>query len=640
MPLSVLVANRGEIARRVFRTARRMGLRTIAVYSDADAHEPFVREADQALRIGPAPASESYLAVDRIIAAARESEAELIHPGYGFLAEDPRFADAVQEAGRVFVGPPPAVLRLLGSKAESKRSARRAKVPVLDGYDDPDQSDAAIRAAARRVGFPILVKPSAGGGGKGMVSVRAESELADALASARRVARSAFGDDRLILEREVERPRHVEVQFIVDAAGDVNVLAERDCSSQRRHQKIVEEAPAPHLDERARRGLYAATERLVREVGYRNAGTAEFVLDRSGAFFFLEVNARLQVEHPVTEAVLGIDLVELQLRVAQGETLALETTPRGHAFEARIYAEDPAAEFVPSTGNVLHVRWPADARVDAGVEEGSRVTRYYDPMLAKVIAHGGDRAAALANLEHALADTAVLGVRTNIAFLRRLLACDTMRQGRMSTDFIDRELATLVAPVPIADEAAVVAAAAAYDRSRGSRPRLDPWTAAGAWRPLGTNGSPITVRTPAEATRTVRVSGAGPFLAEGRVVASGGEPHEWTIAGEAAACALDGIRAWTWFRGEVSELEIGPRERAADAVAASDLAAPLPGLVVAVNTRSGQRVERGDTLVIVEAMKMELPVRAPSRGVIHAVRCAVGDQVERGQRLVDFESDR
>ena len=637
MPLTLLVANRGEIARRVFRTAERMGLRTVAVYSDADAHEPFVSDADVAVRIGPAPARDSYLAVERIVAVARESGADLVHPGYGFLAEDARFAEAVIAAGLTFVGPPPAVLRLLGSKAESKRSARRAKVPVLEGYEDEDQRDDTLRTAARRIGFPLLVKPSAGGGGKGMLAVRDERELADALSSARRVAASAFGEQRLILEREVQRPRHVEVQFIADARGDVVVLGERDCSAQRRHQKIVEEAPAPRLDDSARRALFGAAERLAQEVGYVNAGTVEFILDAEGAFFFLEVNARLQVEHPVTEAVLGLDLVEQQLRVAMGERAPTAPLPSGHAIEARVYAEDPAAEFVPATGKVLHVRWPEDVRVDSGVEEGSTVTRYYDPMLAKIVARGSDRDEAVAALQRALGQTQLLGIRTNLSFLRRLLSSDAMRIGQMTTDLIDRDLATFITTTPASDEALALAAAGAYDASRGAAPRRDAWTASGAWRELGAGGSPIVVRDGSN-ERILRVTGTGPFHVGPHVLTrSADEPHEWSVDAEPAASASVRGRAWVWHRGEVSEIETGPQERTHDAAASGDLAAPLPGVVVAVNARVGDRVERGQTLVIVEAMKMELPVRAPHKGTVRAIRCAVGEQVERGQRLVELE---
>src|SRR5205823_2602184 len=411
--------NRGEIARRIFRTARRVGMRTVAMYSDADALLPFVREADAAIRIGPAPAAESYLAIDRVIAAAREAKADLVHPGYGFLAERPEFASAVDAAGMRFVGPPASVLAVLGDKGAAKGIAERVNVAVLPGYRGEDQSDEAFIFAARSIGYPVMIKPVAGGGGIGMQTVREERELRDALARARRVATAAFGDERLLLERLVERPRHVEVQVLADERGTVVTVGDRDCSAQRRHQKIVEEAPAPTLGDSTRERMAAAAIAIAREAGYRNAGTVEFVVDHEGRFYFLEVNARLQVEHPVSEMVFGVDLVEQQLRIALGEGLdAHRKHGTEHAVEARIYAEDPAAGFLPSTGRLVHVRWPErpGIRVDAGYEEGDVVTRHYDPLLAKVIAFGGDRRIALGMLANALDETEILGVRTNMGF--------------------------------------------------------------------------------------------------------------------------------------------------------------------------------------------------------------------------------
>jgi len=440
---TLLVANRGEIARRIFRTARRLGMRTVAVYSDADAALPFVREADAAMRIGAAPASESYLAIDRVIAAAREAKADLIHPGYGFLAERPEFASAVDAAGMRFVGPPPSVLRSLGDKAEAKAIAERAKVPVLPGYRGEDQGDDAFISAARAVGYPVMIKPIAGGGGIGMQVVKQEPQLRDALARARRIATSAFGDERLLLERLVERPRHIEVQVLADAYDTVISVGDRDCSTQRRHQKIVEEAPASRPDEKGRERMAAAAIAIAREAGYRNAGTVEFVVDDRDKFYFLEVNTRLQVEHPVTEMVYGVDLVEQQLRIALGERLDLQPKRQGrqHAVEARIYAEDPAAGFLPSTGRLVHVRWPerVGIRVDAGYEEGDAVTRHYDPLLAKVIAFGGDRRIALDILANALDETEVLGVRTNIGFLRALIGRLNDQDVRVDTELVERE---------------------------------------------------------------------------------------------------------------------------------------------------------------------------------------------------------
>src|SRR5438105_1885872 len=447
-----------------------MGLRTVAVCSDADAQLRFVREADAAIRIGPAPATESYLAIDRVIAAAREARADLVHPGYGFLAERPEFASAVDAAGIRFVGPPPRILRSLGDKAEAKAIAERVKVPVVPGYRGDDQSDEAFLRAARSIHYPVMIKPVAGGGGIGMQTVREESQLRDALARARRIATAAFGDERLLMERLVERPRHVEVQVLADTHGTVFTVGDRDCSAQRRHQKILEEAPAPTVNDATRDRMAAAAIAIAREAGYRNAGTVEFVVDQDGRFYFLEVNARLQVEHPVSEMVFGVDLVEQQLRIALGERLdAHRKHGTEHAVEARIYAEDPAAGFLPSTGRLVHVRWPErpGIRVDAGYEEGDVVTRHYDPLLAKVIAFGGDRRIALCMLANALDETEILGVRTNIGFLRALVRKFNEQGTRVDTEFVESVLPDLVAePRPAPNEAYAVAAAAVASGAR------------------------------------------------------------------------------------------------------------------------------------------------------------------------------
>jgi acetyl/propionyl-CoA carboxylase alpha subunit len=636
---TLLVANRGEIARRIFRTARRMGMRTVAVYSDADQGLPFVREADAAIRIGPAPASESYLAIDRVIAAAREAKAELVHPGYGFLAERPEFASAVDAAGMRFVGPPPSVLRSLGDKAEAKAIAERAKVPVLPGYRGEDQSDDAFIRSARSVRYPVMIKPIAGGGGIGMQTVKEEPQLRDALARARRIATSAFGDERLLLERLVERPRHIEVQVLADHHGSVISVGDRDCSAQRRHQKIVEEAPAPMADDKQRQAMAAAAIAIAREAGYRNAGTVEFVVDGEGHFYFLEVNARLQVEHPVTEVVFDVDLVEQQLRIAQGERLDLRPAQgRQHAFEARVYAEDPAAGFLPSTGRLVHVRWPEreGVRVDAGYEEGDVVTRHYDPLLAKVIAFGGDRRIALGMLANALDETEVLGVRTNVRFVRALIARLHDQDVRVDTELVERELARLVPEsTPAPDEAYAVAAAAV---ATGARRPQDPWTATGAWRIGEGNATTIALRE-GERERAVRLAGTGPYTYAGHRVAPVDEAHRWVVDGaQAAAAASNGV-VWTSVRGNVWELETTPREREVEQTAGAEVAAPMPGLVIAAPAVADRHVRRGDLLFVVEAMKMELRVEAPADGKVTRVLASVGQQVERGQRLAEFEAD-
>ena len=633
---TLLVANRGEIARRIFRTARRMNMRTVAVYSDADANEPFVREADVALRIGPPPAAESYLDIERVITAAREAEADLVHPGYGFLAESPHFARAVAGAGMRFVGPSAEVLASLGDKVRAKALAQRARVPVLPGYMDADQRDEAFIAAATRIGYPVMVKPVAGGGGIGMLRVREPSALQDALAKSRRIASASFGDERLMLEKLVERPRHVEVQLLADTHGQIFALGERDCSTQRRHQKILEETPAPSLEDAQRKALAEAAIAIAREAKYTNAGTAEFIVDAKGRFAFLEVNARLQVEHPVTELVWDIDLVEQQLRVAMGERLSLrEPAPRGHAIEVRLYAEDVEGGFLPATGRIAHIRWPEGIRVDAGYEEGSTVTRHYDPLIAKLIAHGPHRKLALAKLCEALAQMEVLGVRTNLRFLRALTAHDGIQKGKSDTEFVKRSFEELVPERPAApDEAYVLAAATVI---AGARDPRDPWTSLGPWRLGEGYASTVTLRE-GDAERMVRLTGRGPYELDGHVaVRSQAEPHEWTIDAYPAAAAREGTMCWVGLQGETYELDTSMRPRNVELTIGSEVAAPMPGVVIAAQTKADQKVRRGDLLFVVEAMKMELRVEAPADGVVTKVLASVGQQVERGQRLAEFE---
>jgi acetyl/propionyl-CoA carboxylase alpha subunit len=633
---TLLVANRGEIARRIFRTAKRMGMRTVAVYSDADASLPFVREADVAVRLGPAPASASYLDSERILAAATESGADLVHPGYGFLAESPRFASAVAARGMRFVGPPPEVLASLGDKAKAKDLARLAGVPVLEGFYDDDQRDESFIEAAGRIGYPVMVKPVAGGGGIGMQRVREEGALREALAKARRVATASFGDERLLLERLVERPRHIEVQILADTHGNVVALGERDCSTQRRHQKVLEETPAPSLDDKQRKAIAEAAMAIGKQAGYVNAGTVEFAVDERDAFFFLEVNARLQVEHPVTELVWDIDLVEQQLRIAQGERLLLkEPAPRGHAIEVRLYAEDVAAGFLPSTGRLLHLRWPDGIRVDAGYVEGNEVTRHYDPMLAKLIANGPHRKLALAKLEEALAHTEVLGVRTNLPFLRGLVAHPDMQRGKIDTELVGRDFERLVPNTSPAPPSAVALAACAVADS--AKQRGDPWSERGAFRIGEPAGTTIVLHEGAR-EHAEHVSGTGPYEAAGqRVARDQAESHAWTIDGEPAAAAVAAASVWVSVAGRTDEFTTEPPDRSVDAAAASEVAAPMPGVVIAAQAHADQRVRRGDLLFVVEAMKMELRVEAPADGTVKRVLASVGQQVQRGQRLAEFE---
>ena len=488
----VLVANRGEIAVRILRTCRVLGIPTVAVYSEADRGARHVREADQAVEIGPAEPAQSYLSITALIDAARRTSADSVHPGYGFLSQNGDFADAVSAAGLVFVGPPGDVHRLMGDKRAARRLMASAGVPVLPGYDGADQQDATLRAEAARIGFPLMLKPTRGGGGKGMRVVTGEGELADALASARREALSAFGDDALLLERYVSRPRHVEVQVLADAHGRVIQLGERECSVQRRHQKVVEEAPSPALDATQREALHAAALGAARAVGYVNAGTVEFLLAPDGRFHFLEMNTRLQVEHPVTEAVTGLDLVRLQLEVAAGRPLALaqhDVVRVGHALECRLYAEDPQRDDLPSPGRVLHLREPEGpgVRVDSGLCQGAEVSVHYDPLLSKIVTWGHDRDEAVARMIEALRRTVVLGVATNLPRLRAIVGHPAFARGELHTGFIEQHLAELTpqsCPPPLAIAALAMALARTSRDARGPERerRPDAWERVGAWR--------------------------------------------------------------------------------------------------------------------------------------------------------------
>jgi len=488
----LLVANRGEIAVRVLRTCRVLGIPTVAVYSEADRTARHAREADEAFLLGPAEAARSYLSIEAILRVARESGVDAVHPGYGFLSQNGDFADAVRDAGLAFVGPPGWLHRLMGDKRAARQRMAAAGVPVVPGYDGQDQSDVTLAAQAASIGWPVMLKPSRGGGGKGMRVVRGAAAFADALASARREAQAAFGDDTMLLERCVERPRHVEVQVMADAAGQVIHLGERECSLQRRHQKVVEEAPSPALDPAAREALCAAGVAAARATGYVNAGTVEFLLAPDGRFFFLEMNTRLQVEHPVTEAVTGLDLVRLQLEVAAGRPLGLaqqDVVRRGHALECRLYAEDPQRDDLPSPGRVLHLCEPAGpgVRVDSGIATGSEVSVHYDPLLCKLVSWGHDRAEAIERMRDALRHTVVLGVVTNLARLRAIVEHPAFAAGALHTGFLEEHLAELAAPAapPLAAIAALAAALsfARHGRvARGAAAPADPWGALGAWR--------------------------------------------------------------------------------------------------------------------------------------------------------------
>jgi len=653
---SLLIANRGEIACRIIRTARRLGLRTIAVHSEADRGALHTRLADEAIEIGPAEARQSYLSIERILEAARSAGAQAIHPGYGFLSENAAFARACHAAGIVFVGPPAEAIDRMGSKSEARQLMAAAGVPVLPGYDGEDQSDGILEAEARRLGLPLLVKPTAGGGGKGMRIVRKAPELGEALASARREALKAFGDPRLLLERFVEKGRHVEIQVFADTHGEAVHLFERDCSLQRRHQKVIEEAPAPGLDAATRDAMGAAAVAAARAVGYVGAGTVEFLYD-GREFYFLEMNTRLQVEHPVTEMITGVDLVEWQLRVASGERLPLrqtQITRRGHAVEARLYAEDPERGFLPSTGRIERLGFPLDVehvRVDTGVREGDEVSIHYDPMVAKVIAWGADRLEAMDRLRTALEATVVDGLRTNTRFLWEILGQESVRSGDVSTRLLETGLPVSGATEADRREAWLIAAAVAEQQLAGLPGRqaaaTTPWGGRGGFR---LNAAP-TVRVALAhggERRWLRLRPCAPDIE----VELDGRKHlleGCSFADQHVAGRLDGQP----FEARFEATERGFRlrrqclrfdfaeddgaEHHASAEHEGHLRSPMPGLVLDVRARVGDRVEAGAVLVVLEAMKMEHSLSAPWSGTVAGVAVKPGDRVEEGLELVILE---
>ncbi|MFP4635133.1 MAG: acetyl/propionyl/methylcrotonyl-CoA carboxylase subunit alpha [Nitriliruptoraceae bacterium] len=652
MAARVLIANRGEIARRIARTCRRLGITTVAVHSDVDAAEPHVGEADIAVRVGPPDAESSYLDIAALIAAAHDTGCDAVHPGYGFLAEAPAFARAVAEAGLSFIGPSAEVIELMGDKAAAKRRMAEAGVPVVPGHDGSGDDDATLIAAAEQVGFPLLVKAVGGGGGKGMRAVHDRAELPDAIAAARREATAGFGDDRLLLERLVARPRHIEVQVLADRHGSVIHLLERECSVQRRHQKVVEEAPSPAVDERLRERLGAAAVTAASAIGYEGAGTVEFLVDGTTLdrddpeVFFLEMNTRLQVEHPVTEAITGLDLVELQLRVADGGPLPLTqeaVAADGHALEVRLYAEDPV-EQLPQTGPVVGLDWPhgPGVRVDAGIELGSEVTSHYDPMLAKLIVHAADRDGACQGMVAALADTSVRGVVTNLELLTAIVDHPVFRSGELSTAFLVEHLADW-RPAEASPTALAVAARLLASHERPQTPPGDPtspWSRLGPFRPGGVGGWPVRLVQPAADGHTVDV------LVRERlgqpIIEVAGEPvHPPPHPAADAVRRGDGrTHVFVHADGRTVELVAVPSVRHADASAPSGTASytsPLPGSVLALPIAVDEPVAAGTTLAVVEAMKMEHPIAAPTDGRITGLHVRVGDRVDTGTTLLDFE---
>ncbi|WP_432258949.1 acetyl/propionyl/methylcrotonyl-CoA carboxylase subunit alpha [Cupriavidus sp. TMH.W2] len=666
----ILIANRGEIACRVAATCRRLGIRTVGVYSDADAEARHVAFCDEAVHIGGAAARDSYLRADHIIEMAKETGAQAIHPGYGFLSENEAFAEACAAAGLVFIGPPASAIHAMGSKSAAKQLMEKAAVPLVPGYHGEDQDPALLRREADRIGYPVLLKASAGGGGKGMRVVESGDGFEAALASVKREASASFGDDKVLVEKYLTRPRHIEIQVFADTHGNCVYLFERDCSVQRRHQKVLEEAPAPGMTDERRRAMGEAAVAAAKAVGYVGAGTVEFIANQDGSFYFMEMNTRLQVEHPVTEMITGQDLVEWQLRVAAGEALPLaqeQLRIDGHALEARIYAENPDKQFLPSTGTLRFLRTPpavqfmrggdahgpAGIRIDAGVREGDTISPFYDPMIAKLIVWGKDRDEALARMRQALAAYHVVGLSTNVAFLQRLVSSEAFRTADLDTGLIERnEKVLFPPPAPVGMEIIALAVAALLDRETRER-RIDaadqhsPWTHGGAWRlnggvsrtlrfGYGDHVLDVTLNTNERGSTLIYADQATPFActcqaddirinlgtrrAHGQVHADGESFHVFYAGRHVSLAWLDPLA----HAGE-AESEGGK------------LTAPMPGKVIAVMVEAGCAVTRGTPLLVMEAMKMEHTISAPVDGVVSEVLFGVGEQVAEGAQLLAFE---
>ena len=667
----ILIANRGEIACRVIKTAQRLGIKTVAVYSDADSGARHVAMADEAVHIGPPAARESYLLGDRIIEAARRTGAQAIHPGYGFLSENAGFAEACGAAGVVFIGPPPAAIRAMGSKSEAKKIMEKAEVPLVPGYHGDDQSPDLLAKEADRIGFPVLIKASAGGGGKGMRVVESAAKFADALAGAKREAKAAFADDHVLVEKYLTRPRHIEIQVFADAASCL-YLFERDCSIQRRHQKVIEEAPAPGMDPARRQAMGEAAVAAAKAIGYRGAGTVEFIADQDGTFFFMEMNTRLQVEHPVTEAITGQDLVEWQFVVAAGGRMPLaqdQLRIDGHAVEVRLYAEDPARNFLPSTGTLVHLKLPEDGphvRVDTGVRQGDTVTPYYDPMIAKVIVHDRDRASALRRMAVLMGETEVVGVTTNAGLLKALCGHPAFVGGEIDTGFIERHRTTLFAAVAPADDLAFAIATlarvvewreAGRDAARASDDPWSPWNEQSSFRLLDEGHDEVRwkdgERDVAVVIRRLRGDGLRLELPGGAQDAAvrraddgrlamrlGDETFAATVVRRVAG---DGGIDYTLFAdGRSRRLRlVEPLDVTQYEATASDetaVRAPLPGKIIDLKVKAGDTVTKGQPLLVLEAMKMEHTLAAPFDATIKSVRYAVGEQVSEGAELVEFEA--
>jgi len=660
----ILIANRGEIACRVIKTARRLGIKTVAVYSEADAGARHVRLADEAVLIGPAPARESYLVIERIVAAARQTGAQAIHPGYGFLSENEDFCHACEAAGIVFIGPPVSAIRAMGSKSEAKKLMEKAGVPLTPGYHGDNQEAGFLNVQADAIGYPVLIKAAAGGGGKGMRLVERSADFLDALASCKREAAASFGNDHVLVEKYLTRPRHIEIQVFGDTQGKVVYLFERDCSVQRRHQKVLEEAPAPGMTPERRAAMGQAAVEAAKAVGYVGAGTVEFIANQDGSFYFMEMNTRLQVEHPVTEMITGLDLVEWQLRVAAGQPLPLaqeQLAINGHALEARIYAEDPSKGFLPSTGRLVHLAPPEEGmhvRVDTGVEEGDEISPFYDPMIAKLIVWDVNRDRALARMLQALAEYRVVGVANNIEFLSRLTACPAFANADLDTGLIEREKDYLFPEqLEPAREAWLAVALAELLREReragqlaAGHPEPDsPWHRRDGWR-INSAASRTLIFRLGEVEKMLAVTdrgGAFDITLDGVVSTVSGSLNprgllraEFDGLRTMATVVVAGERRHLFGNGRAWQFAaVDPLFHSGEGGGAEGgLLAPMPGKVIALIAAEGATVDKGAPLLILEAMKMEHTITAPSAGTVKAFRFAVGDQVGDGAELVDFEA--
>ncbi len=657
---SLLIANRGEIACRVIKTARRLGIKTVAVYSDADRNARHVAMADEAIHIGPPAARESYLVVDKIIEAARRTGAEAIHQGYGFLSENAGFAEACARAGIVFIGPSPAAIRAMGSKSEAKKIMEKARVPLVPGYHGDDQSPALLAKEAERIGFPVLIKASAGGGGKGMRVVEEAAKFADQLAGAKREAKASFADDHVLVEKYLTRPRHIEIQVFADTHGNCLYLFERDCSIQRRHQKVIEEAPAPDMDPARRKQMGEAAVAAAKAIGYVGAGTVEFIANQDGTFYFMEMNTRLQVEHPVTEMITGQDLVEWQLAVAAGGKMPLtqdQLRIDGHAVEVRLYAEDPNRNFLPSTGTLVHLRLPSEdehVRVDTGVRQGDTVTPFYDPMIAKVIVHDRDRASAMRRMAGLMGETEVVGVTTNAALLKALCSHKAFVGGEVDTGFIERHRDELFAkPAPADDRAFAVATLARL--AEWTPASNDPWEQKNGFRLLdlghddvrwkdGEREVTVIARRRRDGLLDLELPGGTREasvrrLDDDRLAIRLGD--DTFTAAAVRHRATEGIDYALFVDGTsrrlrlVDPLDVTQYEAVASGEAS--VRSPLPGKIIDLRVKPGDTVSKGQPLLVIEAMKMEHTLTAPADGKIKSVRYAVGEQVAEGADLVEFE---